>query len=239
MDAQKPDHPHDDSVVNAKPTVIDHSYSSNLHKSEVNPAKNRTHKRRLSSGDSSSFLTFILMLAAAILVAFLITSFVFQQYEVDGPSMQTTLHNQDRLVVVKLQRTWSDITGHPYIPSRGDIIIFSENGLYNSSGIAEKQLVKRVVALPGERVVIKNGDLTVYNKANPNGFDPDKTMPYGKVIGYTAGNLNEVIPANTVFVCGDNRPDSLDSRYFGPVQVKDIIGKVDLRIYPFNSLSVF
>lgn len=184
------------------------------------------------------FLTTVLLFACAIVVAFILTSFVFQQYEVDGPSMETTLHNQDRLIVVKVARTWSDITGHPYIPQRGNIVIFSENGLYNSSGVAEKQLVKRVVALPGERVVINNGVLTVYNKQNPNGFDPDKTMSYGKVITTTSGNIDEIVPPNNVFVMGDNRPDSLDSRYFGTVPVKNIIGKVDLRIYPFSSFKV-
>jgi signal peptidase I len=174
-----------------------------------------------------------------LLVAFLLTAFVFQQYEVDGPSMESTLQNADRLIVVKLPKSWSELTGHPYIPTRGTIIVFNEGGLYNAEGVQEKQLIKRVIGLPGDRIVIKNNVVTIYNKQNPNGFDPDKTMAYGKVITTTSGNLDIVVQPNNVFVMGDNRPDSLDSRYFGQVPVKNIIGKLDLRIYPFNTIKIF
>lgn len=183
--------------------------------------------------------TTIILFVAALLVALILTKFVFQQYEVDGPSMQSTLHNQDRLIVIKVPKTWSEITGHPYIPTRGSVIVFNQSGLYNAEGVQEKQLIKRVIALPGDRLVIKNDTVTVYNKQHPKGFDPDKTMPYGKVITYTTGSVDMVIKPGYVFVMGDNRPDSLDSRYFGPVNVKNIIGKLDARIYPFSSVKVF
>jgi signal peptidase I len=186
-----------------------------------------------------SILTTIFLFVAALLVAFLLTAFVFQQYEVDGPSMQTTLHNDDRLIVIKIPKTWSEITGHPYIPTRGSIVVFNQSGLYNADGVQEKQLIKRVIAVPGDHLVIKNNVVTIYNKQHPDGFDPDKTMPYGKVITYTTGNINLYIKPGYVFVMGDNRPDSLDSRYFGPINVKNIIGKLAVRIYPFNSVNVF
>jgi signal peptidase I len=69
-------------------------------------------------------------------------------------------------------------------------------------------------------------------------------MPYGKVIGYTGDgsngkDINIVLPKNYIFVCGDNRPDSLDSRYFGPINVNQVIGKLAFRIYPFNDAKVF
>ena len=179
----------------------------------------------------------IVLFVAALLVALILTAFVFQQYEVDGPSMQTTLHNQDRLIVVKVPKTWSEITGHPYIPTRGTVIVFNQSGLYNANGSQEKQLIKRVIALPGDHLVIKNNVVTIYNKQNPNGFDPDKTMPYGKVITYTTGDIDMTIEPGHVFVMGDNRPDSLDSRYFGPINVKNIVGKLDARIYPFSSIK--
>ena len=190
-------------------------------------------------GGYRGILTTFLLFVAALVVALLLTAFVFQQYQVDGPSMQTTLQNQDRLIVVKVPKTWSDITGQPWIPSRATVVIFNQAGLYSADGIQEKQLVKRVIGLPGDRVVIKNNTIMIYNKENPKGFDPDKTMPYGKVITYTTGNIDITIGANQVWVMGDNRPDSLDSRYFGPVAVKNIIGKLQVRIYPFNSISVF
>ncbi|HUY53086.1 MAG TPA: signal peptidase I [Candidatus Dormibacteraeota bacterium] len=179
------------------------------------------------------------MFLLAILIAFLLTAFIFQQYQVDGPSMQTSLYNQNRLIVVKYQRTWARITGHPYVPKRGDIIIFNQGGLYNINGLPEKILVKRVVGLPGDRVVVSNGILKIYNKQHPVGFDPDKTQSYGKVIGYTSGNIDITLSKNYIYVMGDNRSDSLDSRVFGPVNTSQIIGKLVLRIYPFNTVKLF
>ncbi|HUC78623.1 MAG TPA: signal peptidase I [Candidatus Saccharimonadales bacterium] len=191
----------------------------------------------------SEVLSTILMFFVAGLIAILLTTYVFQQYEVDGPSMQTTLYNQNRLIVVKYQKTWSRITGNPYIPSIGSIIIFHENGLYSADGAPENTLVKRVVALPGDRVVIQNGVLTVFDTQHPKGFDPDKTFNYGKVIGYTSsestGSVNIVLPKNDIYVLGDNRADSCDSRCFGPINVNQIIGRLVLRIYPFNKFSFF
>jgi len=181
----------------------------------------------------------IILFVAALLVALILTAFVFQQYEVDGPSMQTTLHNQDRLIVVKVPKTWSEITGHPYIPPRGTIIVFNQAGLYNANGTQEKQLIKRVIAIPGDHLVIKNNTVTIYNKENPKGFDPDTSMAYGKVITYTTGDVDITIQSGHVFVMGDNRPDSLDSRYFGPINTKNIVGKLDARIYPFSSIKIF
>lgn len=154
--------------------------------------------------------------------------------------MQPTLHNDDRLIVIKVQRTWARITGHAFIPDRGDVIIFTEPNLYSANGVQEKQLVKRVIGLPGDRVVVKNNVITIYNKQHPNGFEPDMTMPYGaNVVKPTVGNINIVVPKNQVFVCGDNRPDSLDSRYFGTVPANSIIGVLELRIYPFDKIKFF
>ena len=180
----------------------------------------------------------IAILIIAPIIAILLTAFVFQSYEVDGPSMQTTLQNNDRLVVWKLPRTWSRITGHAYIPKRGDIIIFDQKGLPDG----EKQLIKRVIGLPGDRVVVQNGVLTIYNAAHPNGYRPDATLPYGKVIGDTepeTGQQEWVLGKNQVFVCGDNRGDSLDSRTFGPVSSNQIIGKLVARVAPFSEAQRF
>lgn len=184
-------------------------------------------------------LSIITVLLAALILAWGLISFVFQSYQVDGPSMQTTLHNSDHLVVWKVPRTWARITGHAYVPKRGDIIVFNEPGLADYGQGSNKQLIKRVVGLPGDRVVVKNGNITIYNKANPNGFDPDKTLSYGKVIPTTSGNIDITLGSNQIFVCGDNRPDSLDSRVFGPVDVNNIVGKLVIRVLPLNDAKIF
>jgi len=179
----------------------------------------------------------VLLIAPA--VALVLTAFVFQSYQVDGPSMQTTLNNNDRLIVWKTPRTWSRITRHTYIPNRGDIIVFVAHNLGDLSGNADKQLIKRVIGLPGERVVVKNNELTIYNKTHPKGFRPDATLPYGKVITDTQGDIDEVVPQGSVFVCGDNRDNSLDSRSFGPVAAKDIVGKLVMRVLPLDQAKRF
>jgi signal peptidase I len=169
------------------------------------------------------------------LIALALTLFVFQSYQVDGPSMQNTLHNNDRLIVWKLPRTVANITGHPYIPNRGDIVIVTESGLANYGDTQDtKQLVKRVIGLPGDHIVIKNGEIMIYNKQHPNGFDPDKTLPYGQngAIPVTNNNLDITLGKNQLFICGDNRGDSLDSRIFGPINASQVVGKLVARVYP-------
>ena len=195
------------------------------------------HKNR---NGIKSIVTTLTILFVAPLIAITMTTFVFQSYEVDGPSMETTLQNQDRLIVLKLPRTLARISGHSYIPNRGDVVIFNESSLSlsESSGQA-KQLIKRVVGLPGERVVVSDGILTVYNKESPEGFQPDKSLPYGSVITTTQGDISIKVGPGQVFVCGDNRGNSLDSRYFGAVDANQIVGKLAVRIFPFNKAKIF
>ncbi len=176
------------------------------------------------------------------IIAVFLTLFVFQSYQVDGPSMEQTLQNNDRLIVWKLPRTWSRITGNQYVPKRGDVIILNESGLANYGSMDDdKQLVKRVIGLPGDHIVIKNNVLTVYNKEHPKGFQPDATLPYGKdgAIPPTTDELDVTLSSSQLFVCGDNRPNSLDSRSFGPIQTSQVVGKLVARIFPLNTMQRF
>ncbi|MEK7152630.1 MAG: signal peptidase I, partial [Patescibacteria group bacterium] len=148
-------------------------------------------------------------------------------------------YNGDRLVVWKIPKTWSRITGHGYIPQRGDIVIFVESAMSSYGQDPGKQLIKRVVALPGERIVIKDNVVKVYNKEHPEGFQPDKTLPYGPVIGDTSGSRDTVVAKDHIFVMGDNRANSLDSRAFGTIASKDIVGKLILRVWPAGDMKRF
>jgi signal peptidase I len=153
--------------------------------------------------------------------------------------MMTTLDNHDRLIVWKMPRTWARITGHQYVPARGDIIIFVQSDLAEFGQQDSKQLIKRVIGLPGDRVVVANGVVTIYNKNHPHGFQPDKTLPYGKVIPPTSGNVDVTLAKNQIFVCGDNRGNSLDSRSFGPVSLDHVVGKLVYRLLPINKAKAF
>ncbi len=211
----------------------------NTHQSKIAGSLLKTPKIRKNRDGLKGIISTVAIIILAPLIAFSLTSFVFQSYEVDGASMETTLQNQDRLIVLKVPRTWAKITGHTYIPHRGDVIIFNKQDLIDFGNDQKKQLVKRVIALPGERVVVKDNVMTVYNKEHPEGFQPDKTLPYGNVIVTTPGNVDVVVPDNYIFVSGDNRPNSLDSRIFGPIPAKDVVGKLSMRIFPFNKLKAF
>jgi signal peptidase I len=184
-------------------------------------------------------LSIIGVLLAALVLAWGLISFVFQSYQVDGPSMQVTLQNDDHLVVWKVPRTLSRITGNQYVPNRGDVIVFNEPGLAEFGQGSTKQLIKRVIGLPDERVIVRNGTVTIINKQNPTGFQPDKTLKYGNVIPTTSGNIDITLGPKQIFVCGDNRPDSLDSRVFGPVDTKNIVGKLVMRVLPINEVKFF
>ena len=190
------------------------------------------------SGWSDRLTTAGIFIAAG-LVAFVIIAFVFRSYQVDGPSMENTLQNSDKLIIWKVPRTLADITHHAYIPNRGDIIVFNETGLSQFSQVDSKQLIKRVIGLPGDRVTIQNGDYVIYDKAHPDGFDPDKTLPYGKNIPLTSGNVDVTLGKDQLFVSGDNRPDSLDSRAFGPINASQIVGKLVLRVLPIGNAKAF
>lgn len=178
-----------------------------------------------------------LLFLLAPLIAIFIAAFIVQSYQVDGQSMETTLQNDDRLIVEKWPRTWARITGHAYVPGRGDIIIFNQSGL-DPSG-ANKQLIKRVIGLPGERVVVKDNAITIYNQEHPGGFNPDKAGAYTIAAPLTPGDVDLTLKSGEIFVSGDNRTNSEDSRYFGPVNTNQIVGKLAFRIVPLNKAQRF
>lgn len=200
------------------------------------PGDDKAETSNKESGGFRNIISTIALFLAAPLLALILIMFVIQSYEVDGPSMNNTLHNKDLLIVSKIPRTWARISHKPYVPPRGEIIIFSQSEL-SSSGT--RQLVKRVIGLPGERVTVSNGLVTVYNQAHPEGFNPDKDQEYAKDFTDTPGSVDLTVKEGEVFVMGDNRHNSLDSRYFGAINDEQIVGKLGIRIFPLNKARVF
>lgn len=187
-----------------------------------------------------SIITTVLILLIAPILALSITAFVFQSYEVDGPSMEPTLENRDRLIIWKAGRTWGRITNKEYVPERAAVIVFIKKGLYDFDASRDKQLIKRVIGLPGDRVVVKEGKITIYNNDYTEGFDPDETLGYGELLQEELdGNVDITVGAGEIFVVGDNRSNSLDSRYFGTVPVSDVVGTLSARILPFSTIKKF
>lgn len=168
-----------------------------------------------------------------------INMYIFRTFSVVGPSMETTMYTGDRLIVNRLPVTAAQLGNKTYIPERGQIIVF-KNPNY-TIGSVDEYIVKRVIAFPGERVVVKDGAITVHNTANPDGFNPDDNNN-GEPGSPTSGDVDMVVPEDTLFVAGDHRQGnySLDSRSgLGTIPFYDIIGPVGVRIWPIDKIRTF
>ena len=188
--------------------------------------------------DSLSLIIFIIGVAIGTLI---INTFIFRSFNVEGPSMETTMFTGDRLIVNRLPVTIAQLQNKRYLPERGQVIVF-KNPNYNPSTGREEYIVKRVIAYAGERVVVKNGKVTVYTADQPAGFDPDSTFGNNEPGQPTSGSVDTVVAEGTIFVMGDHREGnySCDSRdCMGTIPLFDIVGPVGLRIYPFDKIRTF
>jgi signal peptidase I, bacterial type len=161
-------------------------------------------------------LSCILVIAAV----FLINTFVIQQVQVDGSSMNQTLQNNDRLLLEKLTYHWSS-------PKRFDIVVFKP---YESGKLL---YIKRVIALPGETIQIKDGNIYIDGAKLKEHYGIEKIMESG----IAAQNIT--LGKNEYFVMGDNRNNSKDSRdrEVGLVKRSAILGKVFVRIWPLSKIG--
>lgn len=171
-------------------------------------------------------------------IVFILHNFVFQAFHVIGSSMVPTLHETDYLIISKVGATESSIErslgkNDPYIPKRSEIIVFH----YPKDPTLI--FVKRVIGLPGERVVVKNGSVTIFNGTHPDGFNPDAGTVRTQYP--SLGDIDEVVPASNIFVMGDNRTPngSYDSRDWGFLPTNYIIGNAELRLLPVDKATVF
>ncbi len=181
---------------------------------------------------------FVIFVVCVIVGTLLINTFVFRSFSVTGPSMEQTLYTGDRLIVNRLPVTMAHLQNNSYTPKRGQIIVF-KNPLY-SPGSEDMNLVKRVIAFAGERVTVKDGTLTVYNKEHPEGFHPDDS--WDGPGSPTSGDTEVTVPEGSIFVAGDHRQGSysLDSRNgLGTVPLYDVIGPVSLRLWPLTKVQGF
>lgn len=181
------------------------------------------------------FLSTLALIAGALIFATLINQFMLQSYKVDGSSMEPSLQNGDRLIIWKLPRTWAKITGQDYVPQRGDIVVF-----HKPDG-SKEELIKRVIGLPGDHVVVSDGEITVFNRSQPTGFKPDDA-PYGDILSQTAGNVDVMVGEGEIFVSGDNRIPgaSFDSRSsLGNIDLDLVVGKLVLRLFPVQNFDLF
>jgi signal peptidase I len=171
-----------------------------------------------------------------------INTFIFRSFSVVGPSMEKTMYTGDRLIVDRLPITWSQLQNKTWLPNRGQIIVF-KNPRY-TSGLGDEFIVKRVIGLPGERVALIDGKYIVYNSEFPKGFNPDESSN-GEPGSPTSGSADIIVPKGELFVSGDHRQGnfSYDSRNgeegLGTIPLYDVIGPVNMRVFPFNKIRMF
>jgi signal peptidase I len=168
----------------------------------------------------SSLLIWII---GIIIIVKLVQAFLIQPFIVDGASMLPTYHNEEFLLVDKLSYR---ITS----PERGDITIFK---LYENvnNPYEGKYLIKRIIGLPGEHVVVRNGVTTIYTSQKPEGFILNESYVSYKEL---SKDVDITLDDHHFFVMGDNRAQSYDSRDWGPLDERNIKGQVLFRIYPFK-----
>ena len=178
-------------------------------------------KRSESRKKYQKYYNWIKVFGLAIILAFVITLFI-KPTLVRGDSMVPTLHENDYLIINRMVYRMGE-------PKNGDIIVFKSD-LEATDG-TNKDLVKRVIGVEGDKVVITNGQVYVNDKLLDE--------PYLSEGMDTEGEMEVTVPKGKLFVLGDNREVSLDSRYdkVGLVDVSDVEGKVFVRLYPFNDIS--
>lgn len=187
----------------------------------------------------TDILGIFLFVFSVTLGVILINSFIFQSFTVVGGSMENTLHDGDKVIISRIGITWANLTNQKYAPKRGEIIVF-KNPQY-TAGMKDQYIIKRVIAFAGEKVIVKNGKVTVYNSDHPNGFNPDENFN-NEPKSETSHDGEWTVPENEIFVMGDNREgmNSYDSRSgLGTIPLYKIIGPVAFRLWPFTGIRSF
>ncbi len=171
------------------------------------------------SSITKDIITFVLLI---VLVVIPIRLFIAQPFIVDGESMHPTFENGNYLIVDELTYDFEK-------PHRGDVIVF------RYPGDPSIFYIKRIIGLPSETVTIKNGLTTI---TEPNGDYHTLKEPYISSIDASYAT-NITLTPKQYFVMGDNRPESSDSRVWGPLPTNDIIGRVIVRLYPPSKFGIF
>lgn len=173
------------------------------------------------------FLVVILALGAALLVRV----YVLQQFYISGPSMETTLFGDNRVLVNKMSYRLHDI-------HRGDVVVF-DRVTTSDGNVLHDDLIKRVIALPGDTIEIKKCIVIVNSKQLDEPYlDKEILRLPDPVNRCRVVNLPvQTVPAKKIFVMGDNRPESFDSRSFGPISESLIVGRAFAIVWPLSRIS--
>jgi signal peptidase I len=180
--------------------------------------KNKSNSRWISWGKP---------IITGLVIAFIVRSFFFSSYIVEGSSMTPTLQEGNLLIINKFGYQYGEIT-------RFDVIVFHAN--------KKEDYVKRVIGLPGDELSYQNGKLFIngtlveepFLKVYGKTFEGDRLTENFTLLDKTG---KEIVPKGKLFVIGDNRLGSYDSRHFGFIDIDQVVGKVNLRYFPFEEMD--
>jgi len=167
-----------------------------------------------------AFVENVLYIAAAIILAVLIQSFVVRPFVVSGNSMDPVIHNAEYILIDQVSYRLDQ-------PERGDVVVF------RAPPEPTKYYIKRIIGLPGETVQLEKGVITIFNTEHPKGLTLDE--PY--ITHTQSDTLTTKVPAGEYFVMGDNRSGSYDSREWGTLPHSEIRGRAWLRLLPIKAID--
>lgn len=175
-------------------------------------------QRRRTDSSVRNTIEWLAVIVIAILLAVLIKTFVVQAFKIPSASMEATLMPGDRVVVNKLSYRMHEV-------NRGDVVVFSRPPRAPSGPDDPKQLIKRVIGLPGDTVSAREGQVYVNGKKLVEPYLAEGTPTYDMDNPLT-------VPEGQLWVMGDNRTNSGDSRVFGPIDKTSIVGRAFFIIWP-------
>ena len=188
---------------------------------DVEPARESRAASSLRSG-----VEWIAVIVGALVVALVVKTFLFQAFYIPSESMEPTLEKGDRVLVNKLSYDVHDV-------NRGDVVVFELNPEeVGNDGI--RDLIKRVIGLPGDTIETRDGAVYIDDRRLDEPYLAEGTVTGDPAVGSNPSIPRQVVPEGHVFVLGDNRDNSADSRYpyRGPIPIGDIVGRAFVLVWP-------
>ncbi|KKP31005.1 MAG: signal peptidase I [Candidatus Staskawiczbacteria bacterium RIFOXYB2_FULL_32_9] len=189
-----------------------------------NSSENKQDKKSFWQGFLSSAWEIVKIVVIASVIVLPIRYFLFQPFIVKGESMMPNYQDGNYLIIDEISYRFIE-------PKRGDVIVFKTEFI---AGYKNDRFIKRIMALPGETIEIKNNKVTITKGEEVLNINENKYLPGVETIG----DIKKTLGNDEYFVMGDNREHSFDSRIWGSLPKKDIVGKVFLRLLPIDKLEL-
>jgi len=170
----------------------------------------------------------VTVLVVALVIAITVRSLILQQFYISGPSMETTMFQDNRVLVNKLSYRLHDI-------HRGDVVVF-DRVTVDGEVVQHDDLIKRVIGLSGETISIKDCQVFIDGKLLAEPYLNDYDLAQSSIDDRCRVPVMDetLIPEDHLFVMGDNRPQSFDSRMFGSIEQNLVVGRAFVIIWPFG-----